>query len=322
MQETNYFKVVDLAPSRGAWAPWLEIRRWLALILITCFGGGCARWSYESSGLSTQVEKQKSILPTPKPTPDTVVIEAVLIRFPEEQVAALNDVWRVVDESVIDLSTRRALHSNGIQCGVLVGEMPQVVRDRLKELNAKDPGNSMERLGLAAEVSSDTQRLHCHAGKRKDLSLRPGLSGTLTILHTRDGIIHGNTYEQPRVLMDLRATPLGDGRARLKLVPEIEHGEPQEVFLNSPTQLAQRTDVRRRQQRWDYLAMETTVAPGQFIFCTLTDPPRGLGQALFSTRTSERTTERVLLVMRVMSSQLDDLFAPEDVEAARLAAQH
>ncbi|MGN6134590.1 MAG: hypothetical protein ACTHOU_08820 [Aureliella sp.] len=284
---------------------------------------GCAHWSRE------QLEQEplgdapvRQVLNPPKLAPDTVVVDAVLIRFPEEQAAALADVWRVVDESVIDLSTRRMLLANGIQCGVLVGEMPQVIRSRLKELVADDPGNSLERLGLAAEVTSDTQRLHCHAGRRKDLALRPGLSESLTILHTRDGGLHGNTYLHPRVLMDLRATPLGDGRARVKLVPEIEHGETQEVILSSPNQVAQRTEVRRQQQRWDYLAMETTLAQGQFFFCTLTDPPRGLGQALFSTRTSERTTERVLLVLRVMSSQLDDLFAPEQVEAARLAAQH
>ena len=291
---------------------------WLTLSLIFLVAG-CARWSREPFMPEQMADKPKVLNP-PKLTPDTVVIEAVLIRFPEEQVAALTDIWRVVDESVIELSTRRTLHENGIQCGVLVGEMPQVVRARLKELTARDPGNSLERLGLAAEVSSDTQRLHCHAGRRKDLSLRPGLGESLTILHTRDGVLHGNTYSHPRVLMDLRATPLGDGRARVKMVPEIEHGQPQEVFQSS--QIAQYIKVDRKQQRWDYMAMETTLSPGQFLFCTLTDPPRGLGQALFSTRTSERTTERVLLVIRLMSSQLDELFAPEEVEAARLAAQH
>ena len=291
---------------------------WLGISLIFTLSG-CARWSRDQATQESSSGSPKLLNP-PKLAPDTVVIEAVSIRFPEEHAQALNDIWRVVDESVIDLATRRALHANGIQCGVLVGEMPQVVRARLKELNAKDPGNSLERLGLAAEVISDTQRLHCHAGRRKELSLRPGLNDSLTVLHTRDGLIHGNTYTQPRVLMDLRATPLGDGRARLKLVPEIEHGQPQEVFQSS--HIAQFVKPDRKQQRWDYLAMETALSPGQFLFCTLTDPPRGLGQAFFSTRTSERTTERVLLVIRLMSSQLDELFAPEEVEAARLAAQH
>lgn len=286
---------------------------WISLIVLL---SGCAHWSPD------EVASQPQILSPPKLSPDTVVLEAVLIRFPEEQAAALGDVWRFADESVVDLPTRRRLHANGVQCGVLVGEMPQVVRARLKELNAPDPGNSLERLGLAAEVSSDTQRLNCHAGRRKELSLRPGLSDSMTIMHTRDGIIQGNTYVQPRMLMDLRATPLGDGRAKLKLIPEIQHGDPQEVVLTSPNLIAQRTEVRRRQQVWEYLTMEATIAPGQFFLCTLTDPPRGLGQAMFSTRTSEQTTERVLLVIRLISSQLDDLFAPEEVEAARLAAEH
>ncbi len=43
---------------------------------------------------------------------------------------------------------------------------------------------------------------------------------------------------------------------------------------------------------------------------------------MFSTRTSERTTERVLLVVQLVANPLDELFAPEEVEAARLAANN
>ncbi len=46
-----------------------------------------------------------------------------------------------------------------------------------------------------------------------------------------------------------------------------------------------------------------------------------MGQAMFSTRTSERTTERVLLVVKLVANPLDELFAPEEVEAARLASE-
>ncbi len=127
----------------------------------------------------------------------------------------------MVDETKIDIKTRRELYENGIQCGILAGEMPQVVRARLKELNSPRAGNAMERMGLAAETISDTQRLHCHAGRRKELALRPGLSQPITVLHKRDGQIQGNTYTNPRVLLDLRATPLGDGSARLKMTPRF-----------------------------------------------------------------------------------------------------
>ncbi|MCC6511542.1 MAG: hypothetical protein IT423_20755 [Pirellulaceae bacterium] len=282
----------------------------LSLIVLL---SGCANLSRESA------PEKPPVLSPPKLAPDAVVVQAVFIRFPEEQAQALNDVWRVVDESVVSLSTRRALHANGLQCGVLVGEMPQVVRARLKELNTKSPGNSLELLGLAAEVPSDTQQLHCHAGRRKELALRPGLNEAITVMHVRDGQIQGNTYTNPRMMLDLRATPLGDGRARLKMTPEIQHGQPIESMRVSPNKIAQLPDIRQQQQVWDYMAMEVTLAPGQFFLCTLTDPPRGLGQAMFSTRTSERTTERVLLVIQMVANPLDDLFAPEDVEAARLA---
>ncbi len=292
----------------------MQALRWMWISLIVLVAG-CAHWSPEQAGEAQQ------ILPPPKLAPDAVVIDAVLIRFPEEQAAALNEIWRVVDESVVPLATRRELNANGVQCGMLVGEMPRVVRARLKELAADHPGNSLERIGLAAEISSDTQRLHCHAGHRKELTLRPGMLDQLTILHIRDGRIEGNTYAQPRILLDLRASPLGDGRARLKIVPEIQHGQPQEILLSNAQMTAVKGDVRRQQQRFEYLAMETTIGQGQFFLCTLADPPRGLGQAMFSTRTSERTTERVLLVIRLIANQLDDLFAPDEVEAARHAAE-
>ncbi len=288
------------------WSKLVVQRRWLLslafLSTVAFLLSGCAHWSKE------QVAEKPTILTPPVPAPDTVVIEAVLIRFPEESAPELERIWQVVDESVIDVQVRRELHANGMQCGMLVGDMPLVVRSRLKELNTNDAANSLERMGLAAEVSSDTQRLHCHTGHRKELSLRQGLSETVTVLHVHDGNIQGNTYQHPRILLDIRTTPLGDGRAKLKLCPEIQHGIPQEVFMAN--QVAQQMRVDRKQQRWEYLTMETTIAPGQFFFCTLTNPPRGLGQAFFSTRTSERTTERVLLVMRMLPGQVDELFAP------------
>jgi hypothetical protein len=298
---------------KPARALYLKSHLWLSLIVGL---SGCASWSSPPAS-----ENAGPKLPAPKLAADTVVVETVLIRFPEDQALALNEIWRVVDESVIDLSVRRELNANGLKCGLLMGEMPQVVRSRLKELNASDPGNSLERLGLAAEVSSETQRLNCHRGRRKELSLRPGLSEDLTIVEMRGGVMRGNRYSQPRLLMDIRATPLGDGRASLKMTPEVEYGDFQDIIVTSPNQVAQRSDVRRPQHRWEHLATEATLKPGQFLLLTLTDPPRGIGQALFSTRTAERTTERVLLVVQLMSSQLDELFAPEEVEAARLAAE-
>lgn len=290
--------------------------RLLATCLLSLIGlvGGCAHMSPEQVA-------EKPVLSPPKMAPDTVVVHAVLIRFPEEQAAALNDCWQVVDETRIDFKTRRELFANGLQCGVLVGEMPQVIRARLKELNSPNVGNSMERLGLAAEVISDTQRLHCHAGRRKELALRPGLNEPITVLHVREGLIQGNTYTNPRVLIDMRATPLGNGSARLKMTPEIQHGDPIESVRLSPNKIAHLPDIHQRQQVWDYMAMDVTLAPGEYFFCTLTDPPRGLGQAMFSTRTTERTTERVLLVVQMVTNPLDDLFAPEEIEAARLASQ-
>ncbi len=286
----------------------------IGLLSLVGWACGCAHLPPESAA-------DKPVLSPPKMAPDTVVVHAVLIRFPEEQAAALNDCWRVVDETVIDIKTRRELSANGLQCGILVGEMPKVIRARLKELNSPDASNSMERMGLASEVISDTQRLHCHAGRRKELALRPGLSESITVMHMRDGLIQGNTYTNPRVLMDLRATPLGNGATRLKMTPEIQHGDPIETVRFSPNKTAHLPDIRQRQQIWDYLAMDVTLAPGDYFFCTLTDPPRGLGQAMFSTRTMERTTERVLLVVQMITNPLDDLFAPEETEAARIASE-
>ncbi len=105
------------------------------------------------------------------------------------------------------------------------------------------------------------------------------------------------------------------------MTPEIQHGERIETVRMSPNKTAALPDVHQQQQVWDYLTMDVTLQPGQYFFCTLTDPPRGLGQALFSTRTTDRTTERVLLVVQMVTNPLDDLFAPEELEAARLASE-
>lgn len=284
----------------------------LTMVACSLTHAGCANWSNETRTAT-------KLLSPPAMSPDSLIIEATLIRFPEDRWEQLAAIWNVIDESIIDLETRRRLDENGLRCGVLVSEMPQLVRERLKELAGEENRDPLEQAGLAADVTSDTHRLQCRAGRRKELPIRTELSEPLTVVYKQAGSIRGNVFDRPSLMFDLRAIPHGDGRAILSLTPEIQHGEHRKSFAHS--QSGVRPEVKRQSHSWDDLAIEATLTTGQALMVTLTDQPKGLGQAFFTTRTAEQSQERVLLVIRLMSNQLNELFAPEQVEAAKLAAE-
>lgn len=284
---------------------WMAVASSLTLV-------GCANWSSDP-------QTPAKLLTPPAMSPDSVVIEATLIRFPKDRWEQLAAIWNVIDESIIGLDTRRRLDENGLRGGLLVGEMPYVVRHRLEELAGAENRDPLEQAGLAADVKSDTRRLQCRAGRRKDLPIRTELSEPLTVIYKQAGSIRGNVFDRPSAMFDVRAMPHGDGRATLTLTPEIQHGEHRKSFAYSPSGV--RPEVRRESQAWPELAIEANLLTGQALMVTLTDPPKGIGQAFFTTRTAEQSQERVLLVIRLMSNQLNDLFAPEQVEAAKLAAE-
>ncbi len=276
---------------------------------------GCANWSNDS------LNGQRSLLSTPIATPDSVIVETVLLRFPRESQTQLSAMWDVLDESILNIDARRRLDENGLRCGLIVGELPSVVRTRLEELAGNNPATPLEEIGLVADVTSDTHRLQCRAGRRKDLFIRSDLAESITVVYRYADKLRGETFDRPSLLFDLRAIPLGDGKAKFKFTPEIQFGETQHSISYSTTGIHNKFE--RKKHAFEDLTFETSLSPGETLICSSTDDAHsiGIGHAFFHTKTTQQTEEQVILMVRMIGSQLDELFAPEQEEAAKMAAE-
>ncbi len=295
-----------------------EIRlcsRLLLVFVAACSLSGCAHWSQESTS------EPKSLLPPPQISPDSVVVESVVVRFPKEQDEVFESIWSTVDESVLDIQLRRKLADNGLRCGVLIGELPTAITNRLKELSDVSKTDALELAGLAADIDSRANRFQCRAGRRKEVAVRRELLGPLVVVSSREGRMEGATYEQPVMLFDLRAFPHGDGQATLQLIPEIQHGEARKSFVSND--FGVRPEMARERKVWEQLTLSTKLGEGQvLVLCSDGMPVApNLGKAFFVTHTAEQTEERAMLLVRLSFTQLDELFAPEVIEAANAIAE-
>jgi len=288
----------------------------LAMVLQIVVGlCGCARWSTEKNA-----DREVGILPMRQLNPDSVLIETVLVRFPQESAHEVDELWRLCNEGIADLELRQRLDKNGLRAGVIMGELPVLILRQLEATAHKQSRDALEHAGLAADVDNKMRQLQCRAGRRKDLLIKPELLEPLTVLSTRDGRnVTGDTFERATVLFKLRAMPHGDGSATIELTPEIQHGEHRQTFVH--TDLGTRPELRRGTQSWDELKIAAKLHPRQVLLVSSTAPAKGLGTTFFTTRTAEQSEERVVLLVRLSQTRLDDLFAPEVVQQAHAMAE-
>lgn len=290
------------------------MRALLACLIVAL--ASCAHWSQD-----TAPESSKSLLAPPKMSPDSVVVETVVVRFPQERSQVLDTIWSTVDEALFSMELRRHLADNGLRAGVLLGDLPTEVRNRLEELSDSSRTSTLEQAGLAADIESHANRFQCRAGVRKEIHVRQEQHEPLVVISNREGHLEGASYEQATMLWDMRTIPHGDGKATLKLLPEIQHGDARKTFVSNGAGL--RPEMRRDQQKWPQLELVAQLRPGQILVISSNGQPTApnLGKAFFTTRTVEQTEERVLLLVKLSATQLDDLFAPEQVEAAQAVAE-
>ncbi len=302
----------------------IAVPRWTARLgaaacglLLSC-AVGCATWTADKT---TAGPEKSSLLPARKLNPDSVVIETVLVRFPAEMAAQLErEVWQLSHEGIADIAVRQRLDQNGLRAGVIYGELPALIRQQLDQTATQQKTNALEHAGLAADVDNRMRRLQCRAGRPKELLVKPEMNESLTIISTRDGqLLSGETFERAAILLDLRVVPHGDGSATVSLIPQVQHGEHRQMFVHSD--LGTRPEMRRGLQSWNELKMSAKLTAGQILVVSSSSPPKALGNAFFVSKTAENSEERVLLLVRLAESQLDDLFAPEIVAQAQAMAE-
>ncbi len=111
----------------------------------------------------------------------------------------------------------------------------------------------------------------------------------------------GKTFHDAQSVFELKAFPLGDGRARLELVPEIQFGPVKQKYVGRDGMFE--LEVGRERQAFPQLRIDATITPGHTLAVSSTASRSSLGGCFFCNGDRQK-----LLLVRLAQSQYDDLF--------------
>jgi len=274
-----------------------------ALVMTT----GCA----PIVALPTRSETKKSNpLPSGKLPPDAVVLDLAFASLKGGDDDAYTKIWNAADEQPLSPDLRRSLATNGLRVGVFGQNLPT----QLVTLLDATP-NLLETIASGAtgelELDGGRRQLPLRAGHRSIINVSTVFSN-LPVLISDDGHVHGQQLASARCVLSLKSYPLGDGRVKLVLTPEIEHGEPKTRWMGSEGMMIQQTAQDRL--ILDRLRWEVVLRPGESMLVSATPDHKGLGEYFF-TQTNGGSSRNRLLVLRFSQTQFDDLFAREQTSA-------
>jgi hypothetical protein len=266
----------------------------------------------------TKLPKSRSLLPTTQ-VGDHVALELFFVRIPLENQTVLEPLWSDVDEQTIPLDVRRRLAANGFLVGQLGGQLPAAVTDLLK---IRDDAPTVD---AAQPISVDLAKPTLLHRKRIDVyqtetPSRIVVTGErerhekLQVLFCdevddRPAVV-GWTFRSAQGSLVTKVHPQPDGRVKLDIVPEIEHGDAVKTFTpqEGGTWSMQ---VASRGKTFDRLRISAGLSPGEMlVFSCLADRPGSLGEQFFTERRSDVLNQIVLLI-RVVQGKAGDLFADQ-----------
>jgi hypothetical protein len=254
--------------------------------------------------------KQPSGLPPTRLAPDAVVFEIAFVRLPTTDSSTYDAIWESADEQRLSVDLRRQLAANGLRAGIFGQELPLKLRGLLDR-----PTNALVELSQASggepDVGTSRQRLPARAGHRSIIKASK-VHPSLAVLLSDDGAVHGHDLRDARCIFSLKPYPQGDGRVKLMLTPEIEHGESKTHWAATEGMMIQQTGQERLVI--DRLAVDCVLSPGQTLLVSTTPDIKGLGEQFFL-QSMGSVAERRLLLIHYAQNQFDDLFAPEQTSA-------
>ncbi len=111
----------------------------------------------------------------------------------------------------------------------------------------------------------------------------------------------GKTFADAQTVFELKAFPLGDGRARLELVPEIQFGPVKQKYVGRDGMFE--LEVGRERKNFPQLRIDATITPGHTLAVSSGSSRSSLGGCFFCNAERQK-----LLLIRLAQSQYDDLF--------------
>jgi hypothetical protein len=195
-------------------------------------------------------------------------------------------LWQQADEQHLPTDGRRRLAAQGLRCGILVGQPPPWIRQRLEKPRRRI--RLLDDSQTAVICGHVTQgRLQCHAGQRHPITVATHRNGLL-LDNECDGHSPAVTYDGAQCTLALVTTPKPEGRVHMELTPEISHGRPHQHWTGEDGSF--RIDVARDCRQFADSRIDALLSPGQILVLSATPDAKCLGKAFFLDGVSQPTT--------------------------------
>lgn len=264
---------------------------------------GCAEWSPQSS-----VPRLR--LPGSSTTSDSAALEVRFVRIPEESREMERNAWRELDEQQLPAPARRRLELNGIRCGISGLHLPDDLRRLGERMTLPDMVAGDHVVAKRSGPPHQVQTLRLRTGHSGKIMVPGGPRDPLSIDLDDEGDVTNHSFQDARCVFRASLDTQTDGRVRVRLTPQIEHGQPRTRITGQHEQAAWLLETSRDRQEFESLEIDVTLAPGHWLVIGATDDARGLGEAFFAD-SQGRAKSRYVLLIRVGHSALDDLFESE-----------
>ncbi len=278
--------------------------RYCCLVAAMFLGTGCAR--------IVANPKEPSKLPRARLAPDAVALDVAFVRLPAADLERYEAIWTTADEQHFPAELRRDLTTNGLRVAVVGQDLPAPLREQLDAKRNVLEENSEDIDTSDLEIGGGKRHLQIRAGRRTKI-LASKTYPSLAVLVSQEGQVRGDQLRQAQCLWALKSYPQGDGRVKLELTPEIEHGEMKTQWAGSEGSFMQR--LGRDRLVLDRLRLDAKLAPGEWLVVSTTRDLKGLGEYYFA-ETVGGTLDRTFLLIRLAQTQQDDLFTPAQTSAA------
>lgn len=247
---------------------------------------------------------------------DSVVLEIFSIRVPFGDPEVNGSLWQEIDEQQLSADLRTRLNQNGFRAGVVGNQIPAKLAELLDVADKPALPASAGTVPAPAPVNLESES----APVRRHLQVRAGKRGVIVasdvytempILLYQGGQVGGEPYYDARALFGLRPYPNRDGRVKLELVPEVEHGQTRRQWVAGQGTL--RLDAGKPKRSFDDMGIAVTLSPGEMLVLTsLPNRPGSIGHYFFTTGGAEATQQKILII-RLLQTQHDELMPETDI---------
>jgi hypothetical protein len=249
-----------------------------------------------------------------RPSPGSVTIETMWVRFPAGDPQLNEAAWREIDETKIEPAVRRELANNGLRAGVISGTLPEAMARALDQGATEEESDSPAATGeaeggpiLAAEPQVRGRRRQLRRLERFEIQASD-IYPTMPLLESDGRELSGRTYSDAQAMYVLRVEPQPDRTVIAELTPELHYG-PQRLRFKSAEEGILRQEPMRDREVFDRMRMTVRLSAGEMlVLLNLPEAGSRLGH-YFHTSSAAAGPEQKLILVRLAEMPPSDTFA-------------